>query len=157
MKKIIATAIVLACLTSYGQVKHQTSKHVVLPNPKLLGCVSSDCSQLWQDKPPDTNDIYPKQVVVDLLHNDYCPSGVMAHYDKSVSMEDLKAAIDARYGKWAVADFNAGSVMLWRVVPEKFAIQLAALDKRDERREGVEAGTKNLVYLSIDPKKCGSQ
>ena len=81
----------------------------------------------------------------------------MARYDKSVSLDDLKAAIDERYGKWSVSGFTSGSVMLWHVESEKFTIQLAALDKRDERREGVEAGTKSVIYLSIDPKKCGSQ
>ncbi|MFY9561598.1 MAG: hypothetical protein WAQ52_15300 [Terriglobales bacterium] len=81
----------------------------------------------------------------------------MAHYDKSVSMDDLKAAIDERYGKWAVAGFTTGSVMLWRVVPEKFVIQLGAADKRDERSDGVEAGTKNVIYLSLSSAKCGFQ
>jgi hypothetical protein len=157
MKHILVAMMLAMSLTSQGQVKPGTSKRVILPNPKLLKCVSSDCSQLWQDKAPDANDIRPKQVVVDLLRDDYCPTGVMAHYDKSVSIDDLKAAIDERYGKWAMAHFTSGPVMLWRVESEKFVISLSTSDKQEEEREGLEPGTKTVIYLSFQPTKCGSQ
>jgi hypothetical protein len=157
MNRLVAAMIFTMSLTSYGQTKHETGIHVILPNPKLLKCISSDCAQLWQDKPPDTNDIRPKQVVVDLLRDDYCPTGVMAHYDKTVATDVLKTAIDERYGKWAMANFTSGPVMLWRVESEKFVISLSAADKRDEKREGLEPGTKTVIYLSFQPTKCGAQ
>jgi len=125
MTRFIAAALLIAGFTSYAQIKHEPGKHVVLPNPKLLRCVSSHCAQLWRDKVPDANDIYPKQVVVDLFDNSPCPLGVMARYDKSVSMDDLKAAIDEHYGQWALANNDTAPVKLWRVKTEKFAIQLA--------------------------------
>jgi hypothetical protein len=157
MKHIMLAMMFMMSLTSYAQVKQETGKHVILPSSKLLKCVSFDCSQLWQDKPPDPNDIYPKQVVVDLLKNDYCPTGVMAHYDKSVSIEVLKAAVDERYGKWAMPEFKTGPVMLWRVESEKFVISVSTVDKQEEERDGLEPGTKTVIYLSFQPTKCGSQ
>jgi len=77
----------------------------------------------------------------------------MAHYDKSVSMDDLKAAIDERYGKWAVA---GPPTMQWRVISEKFVIQLWAENEQPANADDMELGTKTVVYLSIDPAKCGS-
>jgi hypothetical protein len=159
MKRTIAVALLIVGLTSHGETQHEPGKHVVLPNPKLLRCMSSDCAQLWQDRPPDANDIYSKQLIVD-LYNTPCPLGVMARYDNSVSMDDLKAAINERYGQWALADFSTGSLMMWRVEPEKFAIQLSATDKRMAKlaklagdKEEVE--TKLVIYVAFQPpKKC---
>jgi hypothetical protein len=42
--------------------------------------------------------MHPQQVIVD-FYNNPLPLGVTARYDKSVSMDDLKAAIDERYGQ----------------------------------------------------------
>jgi len=119
-----------------------------------LRCLSPDCAQLWQDTPPAANDIYPKQLIVDLYKNP-CPQGVMAHYDKSVSMDDLKGAIDERFGKWAVAGFTTGSLMLWRVESESFAIHLSATDKKTAKLEQQEVGTKTVIYIAFQPpQKC---
>jgi hypothetical protein len=79
----------------------------------------------------------------------------MARYDKSVSMDDLKAAIDGRFGKWAVAGFTTGSLMLWRVESENFAIQLSDTDKRTAKLEQQEVGTKTVIYIAFQPpQKC---
>jgi hypothetical protein len=70
-----------------------------------------------------------------------------AWYDRSVSVDDLAAAIDEQYGKWTVPHFEKGPLRLWRVEPENFAIQLAVLDKRDEKRGVAESGTKQVILL----------
>jgi len=129
MNRLIATAILATGLTFCGQVGHEYGKQVALPNSKLLRCVASGCGQLWLDTPADTNTIYPKQVSIDV--RDSCPMGVMARYDKSVSIQEVKAAIDQRYGKWALSENDDASVpvKLWRVEPEEFAIQLSVVDK----------------------------
>jgi hypothetical protein len=159
MKSCIAAAIFMSCLACYGQGKPETGKHVVLPNAKLLRCVSLGCSQLWQDKAPDENDIYPKEVTVDLPGGTPCPLGVMAYYDKSVSLDDLRAAIDLRYGKWAKASNDTSPVKLWRVESESFSIQLSNVNPRDAKISGdnLEVGTKTVVYMAFQPTKCGSQ
>jgi len=51
MKRMIVAAPFIVGLTSHGQSKHEMGNHVILPNPKLLRCLSSDRAQLWQDKP----------------------------------------------------------------------------------------------------------
>ena len=153
MKTILAAMIALTCLPSYGQ-----TKRVILPNSKLIRCVSLECSQLWQDKAPAANDIYPREVTVDLPDNTPCPLGLTAQYDKSVSLDDLKAAIDARYGKWAFAASATSPVKMWRVETERIAIQLRSVTERDAKLsdDKLEVGTKTVVYMSFQPTKCGS-
>jgi len=72
-----------------------------------------------------------------------------ALYDKSVSVDDLKTAIDERYEKWAHTDFANSPVKLWRVEPEKFAIQLSVAGKEDEKKNIAEAGTKRAIYIAF--------
>lgn len=59
--------------------------------------------------------------------------GLTAFYDKSVSLEELRSAIDTLYPKAA----TPGLPGLWRVKPEQLVIQLS------EREDG----TKLLIYL----------
>ncbi len=156
MKTILAVMIALTCLTSssYGQ-----TKRVILPNSKLIRCVSLECSQLWEDKAPEANDIYPKAVTVELPDNTPCALAVTAQYDKSVSLDDLKAAIDARYGKWAGVTNAASPVKSWRVEPERFTIRLRNITEQDAKLsdDTLEVGTKTVVYTSFQPTKCGSE
>ncbi len=155
MKTILAVMIALTCLTSssYGQ-----TKRVILPNSKFIRCVSLECSQLWQDKAPEANDIYPKEVTVDLPDNAPCSLELTAQYDKSVSMDDLKAAIDARYGKWAGITNATSPVKSWRVETERISIRLRTVTEQDAKLsdDKLEVGTKTVVYMSFQPTKCGS-
>jgi hypothetical protein len=178
MKRILVAAVVAIVtmgLTSRGRIGDENGSRIVLPNSKLLGCRSSDCFQLWQDNP--ANAIYPRQVIIDIFGNDSCPRGILALYEKSVSTDEIKAALDQRYGKWALADTATLPVKLWRVEPEKFAIQLAITHdrtkevKRDEayafalsqaierteRSNVAEGGMKQVIYLAFAGEKCGSQ
>ncbi len=81
--------------------------------------------------------------------NQNCLYGVTALYDKSVSVDDVKTAIDERYEKWAHADSANSPVKLWRVEPEKFAIQLSVAGKEDEKKNIGEAGTKQAIYIAF--------
>jgi len=180
MKKILVlmvSAIVTTGVISRGRAKYENGSRIVLPNSKLLGCRSSGCFQLWQDNPAQANAIYPRQVTIDIFGNDKCPRGILALYEKSVSTDEIKAALDQSYGKWALADFATSPVKLWRVEPEKFAIQLAITDdrtkevKRDEafafalsqvfegseRSNVAEGGMKTVIYIAFAGAKCGSQ
>lgn len=116
----------------------------MLPNPNLLRCRSSDCSQLWSDK-ADADAVFPKQIIVDVDYN--CIYGFTALYDKSVSVDAIEAAIDDRYKRWALADFANPPLRLWRVESVKLAIQLSTADKKDEKRNAAEAGTKLVIFL----------
>jgi hypothetical protein len=157
MKIFLAVTILLASLFTFAQAP-QTGKNIVLPNTKLLRCMSLVCSQLWQDKAPDENDIHPSDVAVDLSAGSHCLMEVTAHYNKSVSMDDLKAAIDLRYGKWAKATNATSPVKSWRVETETFSIQLREVDKIDAQLSGdkLEVGAKAIIYTAFPGTKCGS-
>lgn len=175
MHRIIAAIVVTMSLASFGRSENESARHIVLPNSKLLGCRSSGCAQLWQDA--GANGIYPRQVTVDIFGSDSCPRGVLALYEKSVSVNEVQAAVDQRYGRWALPGNANSPVKLWRVEPEKFAIQLAVTEDRTaeikpdealgyalglafgygERSNVAEAGMKQLIYIAFVGMKCGPQ
>lgn len=115
--------------------------HIVLPNSTLVGCRTSNCYQVLPDPVADENAVYPWQVRLDF--NQSAIIGLIALYDQPTTIDNVQAAIDERYGKWAMADFRTGPVRLWRVEPpKKFAINLAVNDD----------GMVQLIYLSYDAK-----
>jgi hypothetical protein len=117
------------------------SAHIVLPNASLIGCKVPSCYQVLPDASTDTSAVYPWQV--DLDFNQPAIIGLTALYDQPTSIDDVQAAVDQRYEKWAVADFRTGPVRFWRVEPpEKFVIQLATNEN----------GMVQLIYLSYDAK-----
>jgi hypothetical protein len=102
---------------------------------------------LWLERPAEPNAVFPKQLVIDMNQN--CLYGMTVLYDKSIPLDDVKAAIDERYGKWAVAGLANSRGKIWRVEPEKFAIQLSIADKKDEKMNIAEAGTKQAIFLAF--------
>lgn len=147
MKRFFAAAVLMMVLANCQAAQHEKNKRLVLPNPKLLRCKTADCFQLWLETPAEPDAIFPKQMRVDMTQN--CLYGMTAIYDKSVSLDDLKTAIDERYGKWALAQFANSPIKLWRVESEKFAIQLSAADKKDEKMNLGDAGTKQAIYIAF--------
>ena len=149
MKRVITAAVLMLGLAHCQTAKEEKSIRLILPNAKLLKCKSSDCFQLWLEKPTEANAVFPTKLIFDMNQN--CLYGMTALYDKSVSVEDVRAAIDERYGKWAVPsnDDAAVPIKLWRVEPEKFAIQLGVGDKKTEKMNIADAGTKQAIYLAF--------
>jgi hypothetical protein len=118
-----------------------SGKHIVLPNPALLGCKTANCSQVLPDQVADAGAIHPWQMLVDF--NGSQVIGLIAFYDQPTTIDDVQAAVDQQYGQWAMADFRTGGVRLWRVEPpKKFAIQLSV----------AASGMVQLIYLTYDPK-----
>jgi hypothetical protein len=137
MKRFIAMIFTIGLTLGGAPAKHPTGPNVVLPNSKLIGCKASDCSQLWQDIPTDAPAIYPHNINIDIENG--AVLGIVAHYDKSVSVGDIKASIDDHYGKSTyVIDNETSPVKVWRVEPERIAIGLAEEDN----------GMKQVIYLS---------
>jgi hypothetical protein len=149
MKRVIAAVVLILGLAQCQTAKEENSSRLVLPNAKLLRCRSSDCFTLWLDRSTEANAVFPKQVIIDM--NQSCLYGMTVLYDKSTPVNDVKAALDERYGKWALPenDDAAVPVKLWRVEPEKFAIQLSVADKKDEKRNIAEVGTKQAIYIAF--------
>jgi hypothetical protein len=115
--------------------------HIVLPDASLIGCKTFSCYQVLPDASSDPGAVYPWQVRLDFNHPAIV--GLTALYDQPTTIDDVQAAIDERYGKWAMAHFRTGPVRLWRVESEKFAIQLAVNDN----------GMAQLIYLQFDAKQ----
>jgi hypothetical protein len=147
MTRVLA-ALVLMLGLAYGQTATEPNgRRVVLPNPKLLRCKSSDCYQLWLEKSAETNAIFPQQFTIDM--NQSCLYGMTALYDRSVPLDDIRAAIDERFGKWAVPEFVNSPLKIWRVGPEKFAIQLSVASKKDEKRNIADSGSIQAIYIAF--------
>lgn len=127
---VALTGCLLASLCACAQVA--ATRRVVLPNPQLVHCHTAECSQLWKQDSTDGGIVYPAQVLTDFVNGEVV--GLTAVYDKSVSKEELRAAINALYAKspQAVPD-------MWRVEPEQLVISLF---------DGID-GAKEITYLKF--------
>jgi hypothetical protein len=110
---------------------------VAVPNPKLLGCGSINCQQLWKDDYHASSTTYPRELVIDFKGNN--PHGITAKYDKSASVDEIKEALDKDFAKSMFPSSNTPPVMIWRVEPENVVIQLTTTDD----------GAQQLTYLSL--------
>jgi hypothetical protein len=142
-------------LASCVGVAARTNVHVVLPNPKLLGCGSLACAQLWLINEPVPDAKYPKQLRIDFSDGSTIttpngslfefpngvPYGLTAVYDKSVTIEAVEASINEHYAKWTYSD-PTPNLKLWRVESEKFVIQLTS-----RKKDGPQ-----VIYLPIAMK-----
>ena len=142
MKPLIALVLVAAGSIVLGQDK-AGSRKIVLPNPGLIRC---DASHWWQGDTAEANVVYPLQVSVDHFDKGGCPLGLIAIYDKNVPFSDIQAELDRRYGKWSKSDSN--KIRLYRVEPERFAIQLATIEAESRGTAG-QKGMKQLIYISF--------
>src|SRR5437660_9420325 len=119
--RVIAVVGCLVALLSAGAQVGDSTRKIVLPNPQLIHCHSAECSQLWKQDSGGGGAVYPAQVLTDLVNGEVV--GLTAVYDKSVSAEELRSAINTLYGKWLF--LGGGPVTLWRIAPEQFAISMA--------------------------------
>ena len=149
MKRVVALAVLMLGLPHCQTAQEEQNRRLVLPNPKLLRCRSFDCFQLWPGKTTEVNAVFPKQLTIDMSQG--CLYGMTVLYDKSISVSEVKAALDERYGKWASPNNNDAAVRpkLWRVESEKFAIQFGVTDKRDQKMNIPDAGTKQVIYIAF--------
>ena len=86
---------------------------------------------------------------VDHFDKDGCPQGIVALYDKTIPEDEIRAAIDQRYGKWVKV--ATGQVKVWRVEDARFAIQLATIaGSLAQPGCGEDKGMKQIIYLSFD-------
>ncbi len=143
--KALTTLLFLVASSMFCGQKGDTSTQIMLPSPGLIRC---DAAQLWQYEKAGAGAVYPAQVAMDHFDKSGCPQGMIALYDKTVSVEDIKAGLDRHYGKWAINSTHRGK--LWRVESEKVAIQLATIDDSlKETGTMGEKGMKQVIYLSF--------
>jgi|ERR1700733_1449501 len=141
------------CSMSAGQATGQSTKRVILPNLKLVRCMTSDCFQLLQDNPPRPGDIYPEHIDVAFLDR-WCPFGLDATYNKAVPLEDLTSALEKLYGKGTAKNWTDAPLMIWHIESDQFLIQLDVADKRMAQSRHVEEGTRTIHYSDMSGKIC---
>lgn len=95
--RLIAVGCLLVTLCADAQVD-RSPRGVVLPSPQLIHCRSVECSQLWNKNGGPT--AYPAQVLTDVVNGEVV--GLTAVYDKSISIEELRSAIDELYPSAAI-------------------------------------------------------
>jgi len=117
---------------------------VILPDPKLIGCSTSGCPPVLPGS-RDPRLAYPWQVSLD--YTDGSAIGLTALYDEPISVDDVRAAVNERYGRFAFDSNGKTPVNLWRVEPDKLAISLSTN----------EYGMVQLIYLSFDAKHPTSE
>lgn len=166
----VPAVVMVALLTSCTKPEVEHGVSLVLPNHRLIGCMSARCQDLWETGTPRPDAIYPVSISFDVRHG--CPIGLVARFDQAVSLEVIKSAVDQRYSKWALPDNgNADTpVKLWRVEPEKFAIQLAVVEESNknmtlgqslahplptvEKTKVRAPGPKQLIYMMFENSDC---
>ena len=129
---MVATGFLLAALCAAAQAGN-TTRNVVLPSPQLIHCRAAECSQLWKKDSTDGGVVYPAQVLTDFVNGEIV--GLTAVYDKSVTTEEIRAAINALYSKWTMS----GLINTWRVEPEQ--LMISVYDGKD--------GAQQVTYLKI--------
>jgi hypothetical protein len=106
MKIVIAAMTLLIGLTCSGRLKHESGSHVVLPSSELIGCKTSGCSHVWLVDAADSPALYPRNISIDI--DDEGVLGVVARYDRSTAIDDIRASINKRYGKWVFPKDDTG-------------------------------------------------
>lgn len=128
---VVLNGMQIAC---HRPSQHEPSQHapsqavgqsrVVLPNADLLHCRFGECAQMWSTADAKPGAITPWRVTVERLGNDPCPNGIVALYDKNVSMEELTQAVTERYGSPVIKfDMPGGT---WKDASKHLVIDLYA-------------------------------
>jgi len=157
MKRIVVLlslmVVLVPVLNNLNRVSGENLGRVVLPNSRLLRCSSSDCLQLFSEG-VEPKAMSPKQIVLDIDNG--CIYGMTAMYEKSVPVERIKSGLDEIYKQWSVSYPSESNLYLWRVEPQRFAVQLTVASKEDEKRNATEAGTRQVIYIAFGGKSACS-
>lgn len=126
----IILAVIVLFVNGMQIACHQPSHHagqsrVVLPNAELLSCRFGECAQMWSPVGAKPGAITPWRVTIERLGNDPCPNGIVALYDKNVSMEELTDAVTERYGSVYLKGALPGGI--WRNASKNLVINLFPL------------------------------
>lgn len=98
---------------------------VIIPDTGLMKCRLGECATMWSTVGTKLGAVGPWRVTIERLGEDPCPNGIIALYDESVSMEELEAAVSARYGPAYLKGAASGGT--WNDETNKAVINLASL------------------------------
>jgi hypothetical protein len=134
-RRSVIFVLIVVFLNGMQIACHQPSHHepsqragqsrVVLPNAELLHCRLGECAQMWSTVGAKPGAIAPWRVTIERLGNDPCPNGIIALYDKNVSMEELVNAVTERYGSPVLKGEMPGGI--WKDASKTLVIDLFPL------------------------------
>jgi hypothetical protein len=151
MKRGIIFALAAVFMVGMLIVYHRHSHHAgqgkaVLPSAELFKCRFGECAQMWSSVGAKPGDKAPWRVTIERLGNDPCPNGIVAFYDKSVSMEELVDAVTEQYGPaYEKGPLPGGD---WRNASKHLAISLVPLADKSSLEERPSSGAKEVSYFS---------
>ncbi len=133
MRARFAFGLVVLLLLAAGNVSPQADSVIVLPSPGLLTCSVANCTDLWAAEANSPGAVFPIQLNMDIAKG--CIYGFRARYSSEIPFATVQAAIDRKYGSFGVQLRGDREVplKLWRVTPEKFAIQLSQATEKSDR------------------------
>ncbi|HXX19766.1 MAG TPA: hypothetical protein VEJ46_10215 [Candidatus Acidoferrum sp.] len=159
MKRRHITFVLTAVFVSGMQIAcHQPSHHaeqsrVILPNAELLKCRFGECAQMWSTVGARPGANAPWRVTIERLGDDPCPNGIIALYDKDVSMEELMDAVTEQYGPVSLRS-AASPGGTWKVAGKNLVINLFPLadEPSPEAHPSADAmqGDSVLHFLTTD-------
>ncbi len=126
-RRSIILVLIVVFVSGMQIACHQPSHHewqnrVVLPNAELLNCRFGECAQMWSTVDAKPGAVTPWRVTIERLGNDPCPNGIIALYDKNISMEELVNAVTERYGPVYLKSALPGGI--WKIASKNLAISL---------------------------------
>src|SRR5580704_14301418 len=126
----IILVLIVVFVSGMQTACHQPSHHeqqtrAILPNAELLNCRFGECAQMWSTVGAKPGAITPWRVTIERLGDDPCPNGIIALYDKNISMEELTDAVTERYGQVYLKSALPGGI--WKVASKNFVISLSPL------------------------------
>ena len=136
---VLTAAFVIGMQIACHQPSHHAGQsRVVLPNPELLKCRFGECAQMWSAVVAKPGGITPWRVTIERLGNDPCANGIIAWYDKNVSMEELIDAVTEQYGP---VYLKGGALPggIWRDASKKLVIDLFPLGDEPSPEENPSA------------------
>ena len=77
-----------------------------------------------------------------------------ARYNKAVSFDNLKAALEKQYGNGSVKNWTDTPSVIWEVEPAHVIIELKIVNKRMSQNEPLEEATKLVHYDDVSEKMC---
>ncbi|HEV3036606.1 MAG TPA: hypothetical protein VHA33_02345 [Candidatus Angelobacter sp.] len=143
---VFVNGIQIAC---HQPSHHQWQSRVVLPNAELLNCRFGECAQMWSTVGAKPGAITPWRVTIERLGNDPCPNGIIALYDKNVSMEELVNAVTERYGSAALKGAVPGGI--WKDASKNLVIDLIPLadESSPEEHPSADAMQRDPVVYAL--------
>jgi len=142
---VFVNGMQIAC---YQPSHHAGQSRVILPNAELLNCRFGECAQMWSTVGAKPGAITPWRVTIERLGNDPCPNGIIALYDKNVSIEELVNAVTERYGSPVLKGDMPGGI--WKDASKNLVINLFPLADESSQEAHATQGDPVTYFFTTD-------